>query len=69
MNNSNYIVEFNGYEYIVLFGGRGVAAFANSEAAYEAKRSFENKPAMSEFDKTPPAMRVAKELYHRQRMQ
>lgn len=64
MNISNYIVEFNGYDYIVLFGGRVIAAFANSEAAYDAKRRFEDRPVLQEFDKTPPAMRLAKALYH-----
>lgn len=68
MTASNYIVEFNGYDYIVLFGGRVLAAFGNSEDAYQAKRSFEDRPVFQEFDKTPPAMRLAKTLYHGDRV-
>jgi len=64
MKDVNYTVEFNGYDYVVIYGGRVVAAFASSEAAYHAKRSFENKPVMKDYDKTPPAMRVAKKHYH-----
>lgn len=64
MNTSNYMVEFNESDYIVLFGTRVVAAFSNSDAAYSAKRSFEERPVMQEMDRTPPAMKVAKALYY-----
>ena len=64
MNYSNYLVEFNGYDYVVMFGGRVIAAFASSDDAYHAKRSFEDKPILSDYDKTPPAMRAAKAFYH-----
>lgn len=60
MNDSNYLVEFNGYDYVVMFGGRVIAAFATSDDAYHAKRSFEDKPILNAYDKTPPAMRGAK---------
>ncbi|WP_040727576.1 hypothetical protein [Thiomicrorhabdus sp. Kp2] len=66
MTNSNYLVEFNGSDYVVLFGVRVVAAFANSEEAFDAKRSFEDRPVLSDYDKTPPAMRAAKANYYRQ---
>ncbi|WP_321325971.1 hypothetical protein [Thiomicrorhabdus sp.] len=68
MSNSNYLVEFNGSDFVVLFGARVVAAFANCEEAFEAKRSFENRPVLSHFDKTPPAMRAAKAIYYGQKM-
>lgn len=68
MPNSNYLVEFNGTDYVVLFGARVIAAFANSEKAFEAKRSFEHRPISSDFDKTPPAMRAAKAVYYGQKM-
>lgn len=68
MNSSNYTVEFNGYDYVVLFGARVVAAFGSSEEAYHAKRAFEDKPKPSAFDKTPPAMRLAKAQYHGQNL-
>ncbi|MDX1353193.1 MAG: hypothetical protein R3254_09285 [Thiomicrorhabdus sp.] len=69
MQNSNYLVEFNGNDYVVLFGVRVIAAFGSSEEAFQAKRSFEERPTSNDFDKTPPAMRAAKALYYAQRLQ
>lgn len=69
MNYSSYLVEFNGYDYVVMFGGRVIAAFASSDDAYYAKRSFEDKPILNHYDKTPPAMRAAKAYYHGERVQ
>ncbi|WP_029408321.1 hypothetical protein [Thiomicrorhabdus sp. Milos-T2] len=66
MNTSNYYVEFDGSDYIVLFGTNVVAAFANSDEAYSAKRSFEERPVIQQQDRTPPAMKVAKALYYSQ---
>ncbi|WEJ62402.1 hypothetical protein [Thiomicrorhabdus lithotrophica] len=68
MKFSNYLVEFNGYDYVVMFGGRVIAAFASSDDAYHAKRSFEDKPTLNNYDKTPPAMRTAKAYYHGERV-
>jgi len=64
MNSSNYVVEFNGYDYVVLLGVRVVAAFGSMDEAFAAKRAFEDKPTLNDFDKTPPAMRVAKQFYY-----
>lgn len=66
MSNSNYFVEFNGYDYVVMFGVRVVAAFATIDEAFTAKRAFENRPVLTDYDKTPPAMRVAKQHFHQQ---
>jgi len=64
MPSSNYTVEFNGYDFVVLLNSTVVAAFASSEDAYHAKRSFEDRPVLNEYDKTPPAMRAAISVYH-----
>lgn len=64
MNSSNYCVEFNGYDYVVLLGVQVVAAFSSSEEAFKAKRAFEDKPKLNTYDKTPPAMRMAKKIYY-----
>lgn len=64
MNTLNYVVEFNGYDYVVLLGVRVVAAFGSMDEAFAAKRAFEEKPTPSSYDKTPPAMRAAKQFYY-----
>ena len=54
------MVEFNGSDYLVLRGGSAIATFATIEQAFAAKRTFEDRPIIPQFDKTPPAMRNAK---------
>lgn len=66
METPNYFVEFNGYDYVVLLGVQVVAAFATMDEAFNAKRAFQDKPSMASYDKIPPAMRAAKQLYHPQ---
>jgi len=63
ISNAHYIVEYNGSDYVVLFGVRAVAAFASSEEAFKAKRSFEDRPTLNNYDKIPPAIRAAKALF------
>lgn len=60
MSNSEYSVEFNGSDYLIVYGDQVVGAFSNTKAAYETKRSLEGRPRLSAIDKTPPAMRAAK---------
>lgn len=60
-NHRQYFVEFNGDAYVVLLGVQAVAAFATIDDAFAAKHRFEDRPAINEFDKTPPAMRYAKQ--------
>lgn len=64
MPQSNYLVEFNGYDYVVLLGISVVAVFASIDEAYDAKRSFENKKRLTSLEKIPPAMRAAKATYY-----
>ncbi len=64
MNVPNYFIEFDGTDYLVLMGARVIAAFGSIDEAFNAKRSFEEKPRLNEIDKTPPAMRLAKSVYH-----
>lgn len=61
MDISSYMVEFNGSEYVVYLGSRAVGCFNSIDEAFEAKRSFEQRATASVFDKTPPAMRAAKQ--------
>lgn len=55
-----YLVEFNGSDYEVSLGFATVAVFSTIDAAFEAKRSFEDRPHIQQLDKTPPAMRNVK---------
>ena len=64
MNLSGYEVEFNGYDYVVYLGRRAVGAFATIDEAFDAKRSFEQRPIVRPLDKTPPAMRAAKQKFY-----
>ena len=63
ISNTHYIVEYNGRDYVILFGVRVIAAFASSEEAFKAKRSLEDRPVLSDYDKTPPAIRAAKAIF------
>jgi len=64
VKNLHYAVEFNGYDYVVLLNSIAVAAFATSEDAFKAKRSFEDRPTIKNQDKTPPAMRAMKQALY-----
>ena len=66
MGISSYMVEFNGSDYVVYLGARAVGSFASIDEAFEAKRSFEQRATSSIFDKTPPAMRAAKQRLYQQ---
>lgn len=63
-NQGQYLVEFNGSDYVVLMGIQVVAAFATIDEAFAAKRRFQERPHVSDVDKTPPAMRMAKAQYY-----
>lgn len=62
----DYLVEFNGYGYAVLVGFTAVAVFATIDEAFAAKRVFEERPIIHQLDKTPPAMRAAKQRHYAQ---
>lgn len=63
-SKEHYLVEFNGYDYAVLLGFTAVAVFATIDEAFAAKRTFEERPIIHQLDKTPPAMRVAKQRHY-----
>lgn len=63
MLTSEYSVEFNGEDYVIVFDGKVIGAFATSKEALDAKRTFTNRPHLSNFDKVPPAMREAKRRF------
>lgn len=63
MVSSEYSVEFEDGYYVVVKSGHVVATFASAEEAYEAKRSFVGKPVIEDWQKIPPAIRFAKNLF------
>ena len=64
MTNSIYQVEFDGLSYMVLRESQVLAAFCSCDEAFDAKRSFESKRAISAWEKVPPAMRQAKRMLY-----
>lgn len=63
MLSSEYSVEFEDNHYVVVKAGRMVAAFSTAEEAYEAKRSFVDKPVIEDWQKIPPSIRFAKSQF------
>ncbi|MEA3405875.1 MAG: hypothetical protein U9R28_09085 [Pseudomonadota bacterium] len=64
MSALEYTVEFDGINYMVLKSGQVLAAFADVESAYDAKRSFVNKNLPKNWQKVPPSIQMAKELLY-----
>ncbi|HHT00723.1 MAG TPA: hypothetical protein ENK73_07705 [Thiomicrospira sp.] len=64
MSALEYTVEYDGINYMVLKSGQVLAAFADVESAYEAKRSFVNKNLPRDWQKVPPSIQMAKELFY-----
>lgn len=64
MAHKEYQVEFNGHHYVVLEGHQELAAFDSCVEAYNAKRDFETKSFPLNWEKTPPAMRMAKRMFY-----
>jgi len=66
MSTFEYTVEFDGVNYMVLKSGQVLAAFADADSAYEAKRNFVNKNLPNDWKKVPPSIQMAKELLYGQ---
>ncbi len=61
MPTSDYTVEFDGMNYVVLKCGQFLSAFVDADSAYAAKRAFSDKRLPENWQKVPPAMRFAKQ--------